>query len=604
MNFFANFRLGPRLALSFGITVALTIIMAVFSLNRMSAIQGNLVTLNENGVVSLQGLGEMRYALQRIRRAELMGVLSNDADELNQSLNTINEARTKTLPDGRKRYEPSISSDEERKLYERMSQQIDQYLAGVDRTVALAKGGNAEEASKMVRHAQHDAFTALDTMITDDVKLNIEGATQEYQSSQGTYSSIRSVMIMLSVFCALVGAFMAWQVSGSITSPIAVLVQSTRRIAQGDLATRVAVQGQDEVADLARELRQMTDSLSKSILTVRTNAESIATASAEVANGSADLSARTEQTASSLEETTASMQQLSDTVKQNADAARQANQLASSASSVAQRGGQVVSQVVSTMTEINTSSRKISDIITVIDGIAFQTNILALNAAVEAARAGEQGRGFAVVAGEVRNLAQRSAQAAREIKSLITASVERVDTGTKLVSEAGSTMDEIVSSVQRVTDIIAEISAATTEQSTSINEINSAVRGLDSMTQQNAALVEESSAAAESLKDQARSLAQTVERFRLDEHSAASPAGFSPAPVSHSPAPASSASTFKPASSPRPAPKPAFKPKPMASSGALKRPDLGKAASSPASAPAAPAPVPSAPAGDDDWESF
>jgi methyl-accepting chemotaxis protein len=325
-----------------------------------------------------------------------------------------------------------------------------------------------------------------------------------------------------------------------------------------------------------------------SIATVRASTDSIATASNEIAQGAGDLSQRTEVTASNLQQTASSMEELTGTVRQSGDAAAQANQLASSASAVAQRGGEVVSQVVATMQEINTSSRKISDIIGVIDGIAFQTNILALNAAVEAARAGEQGRGFAVVAGEVRSLAQRSAEAAREIKSLIGSSVDRVEAGTRLVADAGSTMTEIVSSVQRVSDIIGEISAAATEQSTGIGQVNTAVVQLDSMTQQNAALVEESAAAAESLKEQAARLAEAVSMFHVTQQG---PATVASAP--RQPAPMAPAAAPK-AAAPRPAAKPAV-PRAVAPA----RP----AATAPASAPA-PAPATAATGGDDDWQSF
>jgi methyl-accepting chemotaxis protein len=285
-----------------------------------------------------------------------------------------------------------------------------------------------------------------------------------------------------------------------------------REVAAGNLGVRVANAAPNS---LMATLGEMIASLSQTVSQVRSATENINTASSEIASGNQDLSARTEQAASNLEETAASMEELTSTVSQSADAARQANQLAVSASEVAVRGGQVVGQVVTTMEEINHSSKKINDIIGVIDGIAFQTNILALNAAVEAARAGEQGRGFAVVAAEVRNLAQRSAEAAKEIKGLIGTSVDKVDVGSRLVAEAGQTMNEIVGSVQRVTDIIGEITAASGEQSSGIAQVNTAVNQLDQMTQQNAALVEQSAAAAESLKDQAVKLAQVVQVFRL-----------------------------------------------------------------------------------------
>ena len=288
------------------------------------------------------------------------------------------------------------------------------------------------------------------------------------------------------------------------------------RMSQGDMSADIKVAGLGESTAALRSLKALQEELRKTINAIRSGTHEVSTASTEIATGNQDLSQRTEQTASNLQQTASSLSQLTGNVRQSADAAAQANQLASSATQVARRGGTVVSQVVSTMEEINSSSKKIADIIGVIDGIAFQTNILALNAAVEAARAGEQGRGFAVVAGEVRSLAQRSAEAAKEIKSLIGTSVDKVETGSKLVQDAGSTMDEIVASVQRVTDIIGEISAAALEQSQGIGQVNEAVTRLDQMTQQNAALVEESAAAAESLKDQAHRMTTVVAGYRTD----------------------------------------------------------------------------------------
>jgi methyl-accepting chemotaxis protein len=366
-------------------------------------------------------------------------------------------------------------------------------------------------------------------------------------------------------------------------------------IAQGNLRVQMNVAAEGSVMD---GLQRMVQSLRETVTQVRQSTDSISTASTEIASGNQDLSARTEQTASNLQQAASSMEQLNGTVKQSADSARQANQLAASAAEVAQRGGSVVAQVVTTMEEINASSKKIADIIGVIDGIAFQTNILALNAAVEAARAGEQGRGFAVVASEVRSLAGRSAEAAKEIKSLIGASVEKVETGSRLVADAGATMGEIVGSVQRVSDIIGEISAASSEQSEGIGQVNTSVVQLDQMTQQNAALVEESAAAAEALKEQAQRLAHVVSSFKLDGPSI-EPARV-PAPVAapiaapvHKPAPAALAASpakAAPVAKAVPAPK-VVAPKPVAASSA-----------SPAPAPM-PAPATSA-ASHDDWETF
>ena len=358
-------------------------------------------------------------------------------------------------------------------------------------------------------------------------------------------------------------------------------------VAGGDLSKTVNPGAQDEVGRLLTQVSVMQSRLAEMVRQIRSSTDSISTASGEIASGNQDLSARTEQTASNLQQAASSMEQLTGTVKQSADSARQANQLASSAAEVAARGGKVVSEVVSTMDEINASSKKIADIIGVIDGIAFQTNILALNAAVEAARAGEQGRGFAVVAGEVRNLAQRSAQAAKEIKGLIGASVDKVESGSKLVADAGQTMKEIVGSVQRVTDIIGEITAAASEQSDGIGQVNIAVVQLDQMTQQNAALVEESAAAAESLKAQAGQLAKAVGTFKLD---AMAPA---PAPV----APAAPAMKKHVAAKAAPA-----RVEPVATKAVEARKPVARPV--PAPAPAMPAPRAAAPAHDDDWETF
>ncbi|HYS43946.1 MAG TPA: methyl-accepting chemotaxis protein, partial [Geobacteraceae bacterium] len=316
------------------------------------------------------------------------------------------------------------------------------------------------------------------------------------------------------LFSALVFAF-AWLVAKRIKVALATAVAISERIAAGDLTANIEVQSQDETGQLMQALQEMNASLVRIVGDVREGSDSIATATKQIASGNSDLSQRTEEQASSLEETASSMEELTSTVKQNAENAQQANQLAISANDMAAKGGEVIKRVVTTMESITSSSKKIADIIGVIDGIAFQTNILALNAAVEAARAGEQGRGFAVVAGEVRNLAQRSAAAAKEIKGLIGDSVEKVEGGSRLVVEAGQTIQEVVSSVKRVTDIMAEITAASVEQSSGIEQVNTAITQMDEVTQQNAALVEEAAAAAESLEDQAQSLVELMSRFKL-----------------------------------------------------------------------------------------
>ncbi|MFZ4289680.1 methyl-accepting chemotaxis protein [Variovorax sp. HJSM1_2] len=335
------------------------------------------------------------------------------------------------------------------------------------------------------------------------------------QKAAQEYTSQRYTMLELSAAALVLAVLLGWLITRSVILPLNQAVAATDRIASGDLSEPIQVESTDETGQLLSGLQRMQQSLVNTVSTVRTSAESVSLASAEIAKGNNDLSERTGQQASALEQTAASMEQLGSTVHHNAENARQAGQLAAAASAVAVKGGDVVSQVVETMKGINDSSRQIADIISVIDGIAFQTNILALNAAVEAARAGEQGRGFAVVASEVRSLAQRSAQAAKEIKTLISASVERVGQGSTLVDQAGTTMQEIVASVKRVSDIMGEISAASSEQSTGVSQVGDAVNQMDQATQQNAALVEESAAAASHLRSQAVELVNAVAVFHL-----------------------------------------------------------------------------------------
>jgi len=344
----------------------------------------------------------------------------------------------------------------------------------------------------------------------------------------------------------LISMALIWRVGGGISRRLQSVEASALAIAAGDLSQAVEAGSHDEIGRVQNALGSLQRALGDTMGRVRATSDSIGTASAQIASGNADLSHRTEQTAASLQQVASSMEQLTGTVKQSADSARQANQLASSAASVAGRGGEVVAQVVSTMNGIHQASKKIADIIGTIDGIAFQTNILALNAAVEAARAGEQGRGFAVVASEVRSLAQRSAEAAREIKALIGASVEKVDSGSRLVAEAGSTMQEVVASVQRVADMVGEISAAAAEQSQGISQVNQSVTQLDQATQQNAALVEESAAAAESLREQSRQLADVVGAFHGADPTAGHTARAAPAAPSARPAPANAPARSQP----------------------------------------------------------
>jgi methyl-accepting chemotaxis protein len=444
------------------------------------------------------------------------GLLSSD-DTLRDVLKPEMAATSQKISELHKAIESLATSDAERALLAQVAQARATYIAARDEAAKRRAEGDAEGAKALLKDKVQPAVAAYVALQAKFVALQEERADAMREAVGAerlrTVWLVAVVMGLIVIGLAISNFFLA----RSIRRPLDALAHASERIGHGDLTVELDTRRGDEVGQVTRSLAEMRDALRGIVSQVRESTGSIQLASAEVASGNLDLSQRTEEAASNLQQTAGAMQQLSGTVRQSAEAASQANQLASSASAVAQRGGEVVSQVVSTMDEINTSSKKIADIIGVIDGIAFQTNILALNAAVEAARAGEQGRGFAVVAGEVRSLAQRSAEAAREIKSLIGSSVERVETGARLVQEAGSTMGDIVASVQRVTDIIGEISAAATEQSSGIGQVNGAIGQLDQMTQQNAALVEESAAAADSLKDQAVRLAGVVSTFRIGE---------------------------------------------------------------------------------------
>ena len=413
-----------------------------------------------------------------------------------------------------------IQLPEGKSLLAKVKQDRPRFVASFTKVDQLIAAGQRDEATSMV---------LTETMPILDVLQASVKALSQFQSrvvdvggaaAKQQIDDTRTLMFALGCAALLTGIGFAWWLTRSITRPLNEAVKIAQTVAAGDLTSHIDVKTKDETGMLLQALKDMNDSLARIVGEVRIGTDTIATASSQIASGNLDLSARTEQQASSLEETASSMEELTGTVKQNADNARQANGLALSASEVAQKGGVVVSQVVDTMGSINASAKKIADIIGVIDGIAFQTNILALNAAVEAARAGEQGRGFAVVATEVRSLAQRSAAAAKEIKALIGDSLEKVDAGAKLVNQAGATMQEVVDSVKRVTDIMGEISAASSEQTSGIEQINQAIMEMDEVTQQNAALVEEAAAAAASLQDQANSLEQVVGVFKFDGQSA------------------------------------------------------------------------------------
>jgi methyl-accepting chemotaxis protein len=516
-----DFKIGARVGLAFG---AVILIIAVL----IAAVQLGLGRSAANSVVMAQGVrlqalaSETHLLAKDNAIASMVILLSTSTEQQAKLAKEISERDTriaKALTDLEQ-----VGSKDDQSLVAEVRKRHSSFVAGVGRIVGLVQGGKQAEAAFA---ADEEMIPMMAPFLAALAKLDARqvahvgavGAenSQLIQSTQALSGGFGVLSLLLAILAGV------WLVR-SVTRPLILAVDFAHAVAKGDLSRHIVSTGKDEIASLMRALSSMQVSLVKVVSRVREGAESVATASAEIAQGDNDLSARTESQASALQQTSASMDQLSETVRQNSDHARQANQLALSASAVAVKGGQVVAQVVNTMKGINESSRKISDIIQVIDGIAFQTNILALNAAVEAARAGEQGRGFAVVASEVRSLAGRSADAAKEIKALINASVERVEQGTTLVDQAGSTMTEVVSSIRRVTEIMGEISNASQAQSDGVLQVGEAVMQMDQATHQNAALVEQIAAAAMSLKTQAQDLVQTVSIFNLGN---ASGAGFS-----------------------------------------------------------------------------
>jgi len=520
MSFLKNMNIGGRLTLAFSIVFALMVVMAAVALTRMADINARITTITEVNNKQIESAATMAYTVSDRTVAIRNLALMSDHEEMKPQVTRIAEQTAiydKAAEEITRLLRDFNGTAEEKALMEKVKAHEATALPLFAKSADLGLANKQEESTqvqlKELRPVQRAWLAELNALKELKTKLNDDEAAGAAQA----YAQAKTILLITTGLAIALGAWLAYLVARSITGPINQAVKVAQTVAAGDLTSRIDVTGKDETAQLLTALKAMNDSLMGIVGQVRASSDSIATGSAQIATGNADLSQRTEEQASNLQQTAASMEQLSGTVKTSAETASQANQLAASASAAAVRGGEVVGTVVGTMKDIAASSKKIADIIGVIDGIAFQTNILALNAAVEAARAGEQGRGFAVVASEVRSLAGRSAEAAKEIKALIGASVEKVEVGARQVNEAGESMAAIVSEVHRVSQLISELSVASSEQSKGISQVGEAVTQLDQVTQQNAALVEESAAAADSLKQQAARLAEVVSVFKLVE---------------------------------------------------------------------------------------
>ena len=510
-----NMRVGSRLGAAFGLIILLLIIVSATAVIKISSINSSIEQIVNDRYVKVRLAFDVRDGVNdqiKFLRGIVIDTKNPEQNkkrylQLDDTIKQTNLAMDKiaaiqSTPTGKQKIKA-------------LQDASDVFEAGKVELIRLAQAGDMEGATEYVLRkltTSQNAYLGLATAFADSQDAQLQAEGKKAVADGQTAIELTLVFSLIAVLLAMI---MGYFLTRSIIRPLGTAVQVAESVAAGDLTTEIRVTSSDETGQLMQGLKNMNENLLRIVTEVRSGTQAISSASSQIAAGNLDLSSRTEEQASSLEETASAMEQITATVKQNAENARQANQLAAQASRVAVEGGEVVGQVVSTMEGINVSSRKIVDIISVIDGIAFQTNILALNAAVEAARAGEQGRGFAVVASEVRNLAQRSASAAKEIKVLIDDSVSKVDNGTQLVAKAGATMAEVVSSVKNVTDIVGEISIASHEQSTGIEEINKAITQMDEVTQQNAALVQEASSAAYSLNEQAERLAESISIFKV-----------------------------------------------------------------------------------------
>ncbi|MGK5040321.1 methyl-accepting chemotaxis protein [Janthinobacterium sp. GB1R12] len=515
MNVLRNVSIGVRLGLGFAVILLFSMLITGISVWRLHDVASATRVMMEQPLAKERYISDWYGRIDSAVRRTIAIARSSDTS-LSSYFAEESKVSSASSAELQKKIEALIDKPAEKAMFAGLLEQRKLYIGSRDQVYKLKGEAQVDAANEVFEKTFVPAAAKYQKMVLDLLEHQRASIDTTAREIDAVASTSRNLMLVLAALALAFGVVCAWVLTMGIVRPLRTAVDIARKVADGDLTAQIDASAKDETGQLLLALKDMNTSLLNIVGEVRSGTDSIATSSTQIAAGNQDLSSRTEEQAGSLEETASSMEELTSTVKQNADNARQANQLAASAAQVAVKGGEVVAQVVGTMESINASSNKIVDIISVIDGIAFQTNILALNAAVEAARAGEQGRGFAVVASEVRNLAQRSASAAKEIKTLIGASVEQVNAGSMLVAQAGSTMNDIVDSVQRVSDIITEITAASSEQSVGIDEINRAIGQMDAVTQQNAALVEESAAAAESMQHQAHNLAQVVSVFKLN----------------------------------------------------------------------------------------
>ncbi|NVM86800.1 methyl-accepting chemotaxis protein [Variovorax sp. SG517] len=510
-----NWTVGRRMGVVFACLLALLVLIAGIGVLRLQAV-GDATAGMAGDSLAKERLAAAWQLGTNTNSIRTFSLLKSDDPAVQEYLQKNISATSALITETQKKLEAMLDSSEELALSADIKKKRGDYVELRNQILKLKGDGRKDEAAQLTDTRLLPALDAYDASIRAMVSHQQQEIDKAAAGIGDQYRSGRRWIVGLAALAIVAGSAIAWLLTRSIVQPIGEALLIAETVAAGDLSQEFETERGGDFGRLLRGMGEMEDTLTDLVTRIKASTDSIAVASRQIAAGNQDLSSRTEEQASSLEQTAASMEELTSTVKQNADNARQANQLAVSASEVAVKGGSVVSQVVGTMGSINASSKKIVDIIGVIDGIAFQTNILALNAAVEAARAGEQGKGFAVVASEVRSLAQRSAAAAKEIKTLIGDSVEKVEEGSKQVEEAGRTMEEIVGSVRRVTDIMGEITAASQEQTSGIEQINQAITQMDQVTQQNAALVEEASAAAQSLQEQAENLVRAVSTFKLD----------------------------------------------------------------------------------------